>query len=175
MSSKELKWYKRKPFKATLCWVSNTNKNPTKGHPMKTITNYHNRSRYPFRLGGGQGWKYAIPLTEEEIVKYTVNTIKYVHYLESAVSTLLKDKIETGSEERPTKWYKRIPFEPALCWVSCENNNPADEGIIRLIAEYDKDLYLSFRAFQEAGYRYATRLTEEELLEFITKKHKNEQ
>ncbi len=97
----------------------------------------------------------------------SMDTIKYIDYLEITISSLLKDRIETGSDERSSKWYEKVPFELTLCWVSNCTENPAKGDKIRLIADYQKDFYLPFRAFKGMGYKYATQLTDEELLESI--------
>ncbi len=72
------KWYEREPFQKTVCWcwVSDDNKNPIEEGIMKTITGYDKNNEYPFRSEGGQGWKYTIPLTNEELEELLIYIIE---------------------------------------------------------------------------------------------------
>ncbi len=69
-------WYLRVPFKKTFCKVSNHNYSydePQQNYRVHLVENYEGSSIYnSFRLGNGTGWKYAIPLTKEEVLKYTL-------------------------------------------------------------------------------------------------------
>ncbi len=39
---------------------------------MRVITCYHKGYKYPFCSGGDETWRYAVPLTKEEVLKYTL-------------------------------------------------------------------------------------------------------
>ncbi len=71
LEKEQPEWYERKPFQNTMCWVS-TNKSPTKTHRMKIITGYHKGFLDPFCSIDGKTWKYAVPLTNEELLEYSV-------------------------------------------------------------------------------------------------------
>ncbi len=62
------KWYEKMPFEKTLCWVSNTHKNPAEGYTIRVITCYHKGYKYPFYSGDDETWRYAVPLTNEEML-----------------------------------------------------------------------------------------------------------
>ncbi len=72
LEKEQPEWYERKPFQNTMCWVSTTNKNPTKGDRMRIITGYHKDFLDPFCSIDGKTWKYAVPLTNEELLEYSV-------------------------------------------------------------------------------------------------------
>ncbi len=66
--SSSFQWYEKIPFEKTLCWVSNTHKNPVEGYTMRVITCYHKGYKYPFYSGDDETWRYAVPLTNEEML-----------------------------------------------------------------------------------------------------------
>ncbi|MCP3676004.1 MAG: hypothetical protein GY829_16275 [Gammaproteobacteria bacterium] len=66
--SKKPEWYERKPFKRTLCWVSNTSENTAKDGVIRLVTGYDGHLENPFCVGGGY-WRYAIPTpTKKNVV-----------------------------------------------------------------------------------------------------------
>ncbi len=56
------------PFENTLCWVRNTHKIPAEGYTIRVITCYHKGYMYPFCSGGDETWRYAVPLTNKEML-----------------------------------------------------------------------------------------------------------
>ncbi len=71
------KWYERKPFKNTLCWVSDNVEKPTKKEGIiAIIEDYDETSTFPFLFQNGtiyaEGYKYAAPLTKKEVHKLTL-------------------------------------------------------------------------------------------------------
>ncbi len=68
MNSKKPEWCEKEPFKKTLCWVSDINKKPTEGGIMIIVIDYDETSTFPFRLRRGTGYKYAVPLTNKELL-----------------------------------------------------------------------------------------------------------
>ncbi len=72
--NKEPEWYERKPFKRTLCWVSNINKTPTKGDIIKLIIGYQEDLKCPFRITDGYSgnYKYAVPIPTNNLLKYSL-------------------------------------------------------------------------------------------------------
>lgn len=57
-------WYKSIPKKGVLCWVSDYEKKPPH---IAVINEYYSLSYYPFTGKNNSEWKYATPLTNEEI------------------------------------------------------------------------------------------------------------
>ncbi len=76
LEKEQPKWYERKPFKKTLCWVSDVDKKVTDERIMRVIAGYHKGYKYPFCFTDGiiymSGYKYAVPLTKEEVLKFIV-------------------------------------------------------------------------------------------------------
>ncbi len=72
--NKEPEWYERKPFKRTLCWVSNINKIPTKGDIIKLVIGYHEGLECPFRITDGYSgnYKYAVPIPTNNLLEYSL-------------------------------------------------------------------------------------------------------
>ncbi len=76
------KWYKRVPFKKTLCWGSNDIETPVEKGSIVVIIGYNADKEYPFESNGNhwkypfesneKHWKYTLPITAEEIVKYAL-------------------------------------------------------------------------------------------------------
>ncbi len=78
MNSKKPEWCEKEPFKKTLCWVSDYVEKPTEGEMIEIIIGYDNvNSVFPFLFKNGRmictlGYKYAIPLTKEEVLRYSL-------------------------------------------------------------------------------------------------------
>ncbi len=72
--NKEPEWYERKPFKRTLCWVSNININPTKRDIIRLITDYREELDHPFRrrTGYGNGYRFAVPIPTNNLLEYSL-------------------------------------------------------------------------------------------------------
>ncbi len=151
-------WYKRVPFKKTLCWVNDINKNPAEGGVMVVVKNYRRGSLYPFRFGGSTsvGYKYATPLTKEEVLRFIV-----------------EEQEKMSSKE--FEWYERIPFKKTLCWISNYIEKPMDKVMI-VVKGYHKGSSCPFRfgGGKKMGYKYAVPLTKEEVLKFIVEVQENE-
>ncbi len=72
--NKEPEWYERKPFKRTLCWVSNINYNPTKRDIIRLITDYREDLNLPFRTRNGCGcdYRYAVPISTNDLLEHSL-------------------------------------------------------------------------------------------------------
>ncbi len=61
-NEKRAKWYKRKPFKSTLCWVSDFAEKPTEKNGLrKVITGYDKNRKFRFE-SNRLYWKYVTPI-----------------------------------------------------------------------------------------------------------------
>ncbi len=65
------KWYKRVPFQKVLCWGSNDIETPVEKGSIVVIIGYNADNEYPFESNEKQ-WKYTLPMTAKEIVKYAL-------------------------------------------------------------------------------------------------------
>ncbi len=110
-----------------------------------------------------------------------------IKHLESTI-LILNDKMEaleaTISEQKAimaavynknhSEWYEKMPFRETLCWVSNSTENPAKDGVIRLVTGYDGHLENPFCV--GGGYwRYATPTPTKKLLEYSFEEQEHEQ
>lgn len=66
-----LKWYEKIPKHGVLCWVSAIPNDPMiENDTICIILKYVEDALNPFYSNFGQYWKYAIPLTDEEIKQF---------------------------------------------------------------------------------------------------------
>jgi hypothetical protein len=68
----EPKWYENIPEDGVLCWVSDIKKDDKEC--IAAICHHNEKVNNPYiELGAGVGWKYATPLTKEEIQVFLNN------------------------------------------------------------------------------------------------------
>ncbi len=72
------------------------------------------------------------------------------------------------------EWYKKVPFEKTLCWVSDYVEKPAEGDKLRPIKGYAKGSSYPFCLGKNAGYKYATPLTKKEMIKLILEVQENE-
>ncbi len=74
LEKEQPEWYKREPFQNTMCWVSNTHKNPIEVGIIRLITGYDETSSFPFRISNCyiSNYKYAVPISTNDLLEYSL-------------------------------------------------------------------------------------------------------
>ena len=67
IKSEEPEWWENIPKKGVLCWVSDHNQNPNSKNALGGIVEYNLEFRAPYLSINGIRWRYATPLTNEDI------------------------------------------------------------------------------------------------------------
>jgi hypothetical protein len=67
---KQPEWYEDIPEHGVLCWVSDAEKHPDKRCWIRVIDGYRPDDSYPFRHRRVRSWRYATPLTDDEIRQF---------------------------------------------------------------------------------------------------------